>query len=212
MGRILAFDRAAAAGRTFDADGRLHVVASNISRAAVNPYRGDEIPDWETLGLDPKKVYYLLRDPDELEKAAGTFNGVQLLSQHVPVDADDHQPDLVVGAVSNPVFEFPFLKADLVVWAKSAIDGIESGRKADLSAAYRYRAVLEPGIYEGAPFDARMVGLVGNHCSLVADGRVAGAVVGDAAMEDSGRAMPRRAAALARFQARFPSAARIGAA
>jgi|ERR1039458_1456709 hypothetical protein len=202
---LLAFDRAAAGARTFDADGRLHVAGSNISRAAVNPYRGDEIPEYESLGLDPSKIYYLLRDPAELEKAAPTFEGVQLLSEHVPVAANDHRPEVVVGAVSNPVFEFPFLKADLVVWASAAIDGIESGGKADLSAAYRYRCILEPGTYEGVPFDARMVDLVGNHCSLVADGRVAGAVVGDAAL------MPRRsaAAALARFHARFPGAARL---
>lgn len=194
----LAFDRAASsAERFFDADGRLHVAGSNISRAAVNPYLGHEIPDWEKLSLSPNRVYQLLRDPDELARAAPTFDGVQLLSQHVAVAADDHRPDFVVGAVSNPVFEFPFLKADLVVWTREAIDGIETGAKADLSAAYRYRCIMEPGTYEGVSFDARMVDLVGNHCSLVADGRVAGAVVGDA------RSVPTS------FVERFPESARI---
>jgi Uncharacterized protein conserved in bacteria (DUF2213) len=64
----LAFDRASV--RTYDRDGRLHVETSNISKAAVNPYIGREIPDYKALGLDPDRVYQLLRDPDELAEAA----------------------------------------------------------------------------------------------------------------------------------------------
>jgi len=71
----LAFDRASV--RTYDRDGRLHVEISNISKAAVNPYTGREIPDYKALGLDPDKVYKLLRDPDELAKAAPTFNNIR---------------------------------------------------------------------------------------------------------------------------------------
>ena len=70
---MLAFDRSA---RWKDQDGNLHVRVSNISKATVNPYRGNEIPGWEELGLDPKKIYQLLRDPDELKKAASTFCGL----------------------------------------------------------------------------------------------------------------------------------------
>ncbi|MDE2106745.1 MAG: DUF2213 domain-containing protein, partial [Patescibacteria group bacterium] len=45
--------------REKDADGRLHVSRSNISKAAVNEYLGREIPDADTLDLDPKKKYRL---------------------------------------------------------------------------------------------------------------------------------------------------------
>src|SRR4029077_115521 len=55
----LAFDRASV--RSIDQDGHLHVSESNISMAAVNPYIGREIPDWQELGLDPDKVYQLFR-------------------------------------------------------------------------------------------------------------------------------------------------------
>lgn len=54
----LAFDRTA---RRIDADGRLHVDRSHISKATVNPYYGKEIPGYEALGLQPDKVYRLLR-------------------------------------------------------------------------------------------------------------------------------------------------------
>jgi hypothetical protein len=49
---ILAFDRSA---RSYDADGRLHVAVSHISKATVNPYQGAEIPGYQELGLDPTK-------------------------------------------------------------------------------------------------------------------------------------------------------------
>jgi hypothetical protein len=103
----LAFDRASV--RTYDRDGRLHVEITNISKAAVNPYIGREIPDYKALGLDPDRVYKLLRDPDELAKAAPTFNNIPLLSRHKAVTADDHQPDLVIGSTgTDAAFEAPY--------------------------------------------------------------------------------------------------------
>jgi hypothetical protein len=92
----LAFDRASV--RTYDRDGRLHVEVTNISKAAVNPYIGREIPDWKALGLNPDGVYKLLRDPDELAKAAPTFNNIPVLSRHKPVTADDHNPEISLSA------------------------------------------------------------------------------------------------------------------
>ena len=47
----LAFDRASV--RIYDRYGRLHVEIMNISKAAVNPYIGREIPDWQALGVEP---------------------------------------------------------------------------------------------------------------------------------------------------------------
>src|SRR4029077_19016588 len=122
--------------RTYDRDGRLHVEISNISKATVNPYIGREIPDWKALGLNPDKVYRLLRDPDELAKAAPTFNNIPVLSRHVPVTADDHKPDLVIGSTGTD--SAPYLRNSLVIWARDAIDDIESEVKKELSSGYRY--------------------------------------------------------------------------
>jgi hypothetical protein len=178
----LAFDRASV--RTYDRDGRLHVEITNISKAAVNPYIGREIPDWKALGLDPDRVYKLLRDPDELAKAAPTFNNIPLLSRHVPVTADDHKPDLVIGSTGTDAdFDGSHLRNSLVVWARDAIDDIESDVKKELSAAYRYRADMTPGTYEGEPYDGVMRDLVGNHVAIVREGRAGSSVVvGDAAI------------------------------
>ena len=174
-----AFDRASV--RTVDADGRLHVAVTNISKANVCPYLGKEIPDWQMLGLQPDKIYKLLRDPEELRKAASTFNNLPLLSEHVPVSAADHQPDLVIGSTGTDAsFSHPYLKNSLVVWAKDAINAIDSESQKELSSAYRYRADMTPGNYLGETYDGVMRGIVGNHVALVKEGRAGtDVVVGD---------------------------------
>lgn len=176
-----ALDRATV--RSYDQDGRMRVAVSNISRAAVNPYLGREIPDWEQLGLNPDRTYKLYRDPEELAKAASSFNNLPLLSRHVPVSADNHQPDLVVGSTGDSaVFDAPFLRNSLVIWARDAIDGVESEAKKELSSAYRYRADMTPGkTPDGEAYDGVMRDIVGNHVSLVKEGRAGpDVVVGDA--------------------------------
>jgi 8-oxo-dGTP pyrophosphatase MutT (NUDIX family) len=179
MDQRLAFDRATV--RTYDADGRLHVALTNISKANVCPYFGREIPDWQQLGLDPDKTYKLFRDPEELAKAAPTFNNVPILSRHEPVTADSHQPALVIGSTgTDAVFDPPYLRNSLVVWARGGIDAIESETAKELSCAYRYQADMKPGTYEGEHFDGVMRSIVGNHVALVAAGRAgADVMVGD---------------------------------
>lgn len=175
----LAFDRGTV--RSYDRDGRLRVAITNISKAAVNPYVGHEIPEWKALGLEPDKIYQLLRDPSELEKAAQSSNGIPLLSEHVAVTADDHQPDLVVGSTgTDAIFQAPFLRNSLVLWARDGIDAVESEEQKELSCAYHYRADMTPGTYEGESYDGVMRDIVFNHVAIVEEGRAgADVVVGD---------------------------------
>jgi 8-oxo-dGTP pyrophosphatase MutT (NUDIX family) len=167
--------------RSYDRDGRLHVALTNISKAAVNPYLGKEIPDFEILGLDPEKLYMLLRDPQELKKAAHTFNGLPLLEEHEPVDAKDHPKELVIGSTgTDAVFAPPYLKNSLVIWPGDAIADVESEQKKEISSAYRYRADMTPGTYQGVKYDGVMRDIVGNHVALVKEGRAGSdVVVGD---------------------------------
>lgn len=186
-GRVgVAMDRKPAASvRAYDADGRMHVEVTNISKANVCPYIGREIPKWRELGLEPDRVYQLYRDPEELEKAAPTFNNLPLLSQHVPVTADSHQPELVVGSTGTDAsFEAPYLRNSLVVWARDAIDAIESETRKELSCAYRYRADMTPGrTPDGEKYDGVMRDIVGNHVALVKDGRAGDDVIVGDSME-----------------------------
>lgn len=166
---MFAFDRSA---RRIDADGRLHVDRTPISKAAVNPYYGREIPGYEALGLDADRAYMLLRDPVELEQAASTFARLPILSEHVPVTVTEPQPDLVVGAIgSDIIYEAPYLYADICVWDEKAIAGIETKQVVELSCCYRYVPVMESGEFDGVKFDGRMTQLAGNHLAIVEAGR-----------------------------------------
>ncbi len=189
--------------RSYDQDGRLHVESSNISKATVNPYYGSEIPNYQQLGLEPKKVYYLLRDPEELEKAAPTFNNLPLLSKHIPVSADEPQKEVIAGTTgSDTVFEDGYLKCSLAVWDAEAIAGIESGEQVELSSAYHYTADMTAGEFEGRHYDGVMRDIVGNHVALVDVGRAGrDVVVSDADPFYERKTMKLKAGAKARIQA-----------
>jgi hypothetical protein len=182
----LALDKNSA--RTYDIEGRLRVAVSNISKANVCPYIGHEIPDPDgTLNLDPKKVYQLLRDPGELEKAAPTSNGVQLMIKHIAVSPEDPKKMDVVGSIgTDAVFKKPYLQNSLIVWDAVAIAGIESEDQVELSCGYRYRADMTPGTYEGVAYDGVMRDISFNHVALVTEGRAGSdVVVGDSQLETS---------------------------
>lgn len=171
----LALDRSA---RRIDADGRLHVDRSRITKANICPYYGQEIPGFEVLGLDAQRVYRLYRDPVELERAADTFARLPILSKHVPVNVTEPQKELVVGAIGSAIkFEPPYLVADICVWDAPAIAGIETDTVRELSCSYRYVAVMEPGEVDGQPYDGRMTEIQGNHLALVEVGRAGSDVV-----------------------------------
>lgn len=179
----LAFDRASA--RTYDADNRLHVTRSNISKAVINPYLGREIPDYEDLGLDPDRIYQMYRDPEELEKAAPTFNNLPILSKHVPVSAERPEQALVIGSTgTDAAFDGTYLTNSLVFWVRDAIRLIEDEVQKELSCSYRYRPDMTPGTVNGEAYDGVMRDIRGNHVALVSEGRAGpDVVVGDSAEE-----------------------------
>ncbi len=167
----LAFDRASV--RSFDGNGRLQVKVSNISKANVCPYFGREIPGADKLGLDPEKIYRLWRHPDELKKAAETFNNIPLLSIHTPDFPGDPPREYRVGVThSNADFDGTYLTNGLSVWDNSAIAGIETEEQEELSSSYQYVADMTPGTTPtGEVYDGIMRDIIGNHVALVETGR-----------------------------------------
>jgi hypothetical protein len=165
--------------RRKDADGHLHVEWSNITKANVCPYYGYEIPGAESLGLDPKRVYMLYRDPAELAAAASTFAGKPLLLHHKPVTSEDHPTELVIGSVGSTVeWKNPFLRAPLSIWRQDGIDAIEDEEQREISCGYRYKVDMTPGMTpEGVAFHGRMRNIMGNHVTIVDEGRAGHDVV-----------------------------------
>lgn len=165
-----AFDRASV--RTYDADGMLHVSSTPISKANVCVYYGKEIPDAEKLGLIPDKAYRLLRDPEELRKAAPTFNNKPVLNKHLPFTIVNPPKESIVGSTGTDArFEAPYLYNSMGIHDLDSIMGVETERQKEISSSYRYRLDLTPGEYEGEAYDGVMRDIVCNHVAIVPSGR-----------------------------------------
>jgi|WetSurMetagenome_2_1015567.scaffolds.fasta_scaffold01362_6 uncharacterized protein len=177
----LALDRS---NRNIDGDGHLRAKHNLLTRAEVSPYRGEEINAVEPLGLDPDRIYYLYRLPEELKKGAVTLEGKPILIKHKPISSDDHPEDLVVGAVNNPEIVGDELYGDISVWTREAVDAILNGSKKHISLGYHYKPVMERGIApNGQKFDGVMKNIRYNHLALVDSPRIKDAVVADSADE-----------------------------
>ena len=159
--------------RSKDDSGHLKVARTVLSKAGVNPYYGREIPDYEKLGLEPEKVYHLLRDPKELAEAVETFKGKPLLIKHEYVDAEKPEKELVIGSVgSNLEYVDGILYGDITVWDAEAIELIESKKLEELSASYWYQPDMSTGKFKNENFNGIMRKIRGNHVALVARGRI----------------------------------------
>lgn len=178
-----AFDRASV--RTYDQDGRLHVAISNMAREAVDQYLGEEIPGWQELGLDAKKIYRLYRPGEELEKAAASFNNLPILREHIPVTAEAPQQEMVIGSTgTDAAYADGFIRNSAVIWVQDDIDDIESEDKREWSPGYYYKPDMTAGKFNGLQYDGVMRDIVGNHVALVSEGRQGrDVVVGDSQPE-----------------------------
>lgn len=174
--RRLALD-ASPSVRYIDDNGYLHVAITPISKACVNPYLGRELPDWEKLKLDPDRIYYGFRDPDELSKAVNTFNGLPVLFDHHETDAENPAKEYTIGSTgTTATFEAPYLKNGLTITDAEAIKAIEDGSAKELSCAYRFTPDFTPGEWEAPDgqkihYDFVIKDIKGNHVALVAEGR-----------------------------------------
>lgn len=179
---VLAFDKATV--RKVDQDGKLHIAISHITKAMVCPYFGHEIPNYQALGLDANTVYNLLRDPQELEKAAHTFNKLPILSTHKAVfvgQTDQEFKPYVIGfSGDDSVYNAPYVDNSLVIFDSVAIAAIEQSAQKEISCGYRYVPIMKSGSYDGMSYDGVMTDIVGNHIAIVESGRAGSdVVVGD---------------------------------
>lgn len=174
---------AAMSARSIDENGFLHVAASHITKTTVNPYYGREIPGWREAGLEPDKVYYGFRAPEELKKSVSTWTGLPLHIEHHIDSAEEPAKLTRVGAIGAAFWNAPYVDASLTVWDQNAIEAIEDGSFRELSCAYRYEPDFTPGTHEGVAYDFVMRNIRGNHVALVEEGRAGpDVVVADAAM------------------------------
>lgn len=165
-----------------DENGFLHVAVTHISKEAVNDYYGREVPGWQALNLDPGRIYRGYRPGEELKKAAPSFDGLPLLKEHVPIDANDLSEAPRAGNLGTTAsFDAPYLNNGLIIQDADSIEALNpkdgSRPKRQLSAAYRYDPVFTPGRFNGENYDFIMTNIRGNHVALVEEGRAGPDVV-----------------------------------
>ena len=171
---VLALDKGSV--RTVDENGFLHVKISPLTRVQVAPYYGKEIPGWQSLGLDPDKIYKGYRPESELKKLStvNSINGIPIQLRHHPDFADNPAKDTRIGATgTDGEFKYPFLMNSLHFFDKKAKELIESEALRELSLAYRYKPDFSKAgkTENGQDYDFVMRDISGNHLALVEQGR-----------------------------------------
>lgn len=184
---FIAFD--SSSHRHKDANGYLHIDDCPLTKAQVAPYFGREIPGWRDLGLAPERQYSVYRPAEELEKSLPLWRGLPVLLQHEADSAEQPQKDLRVGSVgTRPGFDGTYLRNDLEIQDARGIAVIEDNSQRQISAGYRYTAVLKNGEFEGVPYEIVMRDIHPNHIALVRKGRAGPDVmVEDSALKEGAK-------------------------
>ena len=177
--RTLVFDDAAGnrtshSMRKYDENGFMRVADCPLTKEQVAEYIGHEVPGWERLGLDPKRIYHVYRPASELSKAEtlASVKNIFLLLDHAPVTPDDVQPDRIIGNVGEKVrWDGKYLRCNLNIMAKKAQDRIKDQSMRELSLSYAYKPELSKGVFKGQHYDIVMRDIRANHLALVEAGR-----------------------------------------
>lgn len=185
----LTYDRAQVDSvRDIDDNGYLHVGVSNITKEQVAPYRGEEIPDFEKLGLNPDEIYSVYRPASELSKpeTINSLNGIPILLKHARDSAEEPASNRVGSTGTDAKWEPPYLTNSLHIQDADAIRRINDGTMREISMGYFYTPVLQHGEFEGEPYDLIMTDIACNHVALVEEGRAGhDVIVKDAALNSN---------------------------
>jgi len=164
--------------RTEDLNGWYEIAENPISKVGVFPYTGASIdPDGE-LGLDPEKLYGVLRPEDELANpvCAESFRLVPWVDDHTFLGKGGSPAEKkgVQGVVGEQVFfdeKDKTLKGNLKVFSEYLKSLIERGKE-ELSLGYRCTYEPKRGNFGGEVYDFIQRNIRGNHLALVEEGRM----------------------------------------
>ena len=156
---------------------------------------GDPIPEYEMqFGLEPKKLYPVLRGPDALfdPEAIESFNGLPIRVGHLMIgdekkndkndkdkklnSADKNPNDGCIYNVRPSLDEPGYLIADFCIYTDRMKDVLKDGKVKELSLGYTCVYEPENGMYEGVPYMFKQTNLRGNHLALVKHGRCGSSV------------------------------------
>lgn len=163
-------------GKIIDHNNFWYIEKNPISKTGVFPYLGREIG---YPGLEPNKIYYVLRSEQELmsPEAIKSFELLPITKGHRMLGPQDQglTPAEKIpqqGVVGEKVFaEGDTLYANIKVTSEQAKNDINNGLK-ELSLGYFCRWVKETGEYKGRHYDFAQKNIRGNHLAIVPLGRM----------------------------------------
>lgn len=181
-----AMDRESA--RKIDLNGWLTVEGNPISKEGVYDYMGSQIPGYPGNPNDIVKVYRPMEElmrPETIE----SFKLLPFIDDHtwLGLKGIDTGSLPFTGITGEGVYaDAPYLRSNLKVFSEELKADIMSG-KVELSPGYLYDVYLQPGVWNGQPYQYVQRNLRGNHLALVMTGRTGS----DVAVMDSADDNPR---------------------
>lgn len=165
-----AMDRESA--RKVDINGWLTVEGNPISKEGVYDYLGSQIPGYPGNPDDIVKVYRPMEElmrPETIE----SFKLLPFIDDHkwLGEKGIDTGSLPFTGITGEGVYaDAPYLRSNLKVFSEELKADIIAG-KVELSPGYLYDVYLQPGVWNGQPYQYVQRNLRGNHLALVMTGR-----------------------------------------
>lgn len=168
--------------KQIDTAGMWTIKANPITHDGVALYSGKAIDASGEYGLDPNKLYPVLRSFEELTRAAESFNGKPLINNHEMIGTaeDLTKPDEknIGGTIFNvrpSETQEGYIVADMTLFSEEIQTLVREG-KVELSLGYWCKYRPEKGVYKGQRYEFVQYDLEGNHIALVECGRMGSGV------------------------------------
>ena len=141
-----------------------------VLRSCVMPYALSELEDAPPGSPDPIMMLVdmdSMTSPDSLRSLEG-----------VPIVTWGHSWATLEAAklvskgnvAGSPRVNGPYLETDILATDAQAVQDIIDRKIGEVSAAYTAKAVFEPGVLDGVPYDARQTNIRYNHIAIIPEG------------------------------------------